>query len=55
MKCPACKKRLKLISSSQTGEYICGNEECPERTYGMICPEFYGRNQEEIDSNLKRK
>lgn len=52
MKCPACRKRLKLINPSQSGEYICDNEKCPERTHPMSCPEFYGKTQKEVDDNL---
>ena len=55
MKCPACKKRLKLISPAQTGEYICDNEECPERDGFGAYPEFYGMTQSEIDANEAEK
>ena len=55
MKCPVCKKRLKLINPAQTGEYICDNDTCPERGGYGAYPEFYGRTQREIDANKTEK
>ena len=54
MKCPACKKRLRIINPAQTGEYICDNDKCPERDDISIFPEFYGMTQEEINNNYKK-
>ena len=53
MKCPACKKGLKLINPLQGQEYICVNNACPAnkevRDRGFVgCVEFYG-SQEEIN------
>ena len=50
MKCPACKKRLRLINPVQRGEYVCDNEQCPANKEDRGCyAEFYGVSQEEID------
>ena len=49
MKCPACKKRLKLINPAQPGEFICDNEKCPANTEHFIYYEFYG-TQDEINT-----
>jgi len=57
MKCPACKKGLRLINPSQRYEYICINENCPANkelkesgSSGYF--EFYG-TQEEINKQWR--